>query len=579
MASITTWQRLEPRSRTSTLSAVRARVYDPAWLLARQRQLAEWRGEDAGSAVRAELAGRRAGLSRYRPGGPAAGAAVAPFPTGAPLEAIVEGETGTRPSTAGVMFAARAGECFLRSLGPTLGQRYRADYVERYELGGPPAAIVEELDDASRRVLEVLVGRVPDGLALYAELATSVRPPSGAPALPQLPAIDTADAGAVLTAAKMWLNWVDTMRPAPRAEAWDPAHLEHVFSVAAPMTAPDGHDAEVVLTAAGYADGHLDWHAFDVDATATLGAAGPSQPWTATAVPTPVRFPGMPSPRWWELEDGATNFGAIDAAPDDLARLALLEFVLVYANDFLEVPMDLPVGSLCRIDRLTVTNTFGERLDIDPVEDADGGHGPWSMFRLSALGDARGDFLLLAPTVDASLHGGPIEEVLLARDEMANVAWAIEQRVQTPVGTTAVPRERADDVRARAPEPPAPPAPSQPRLVYRLATEVPDHWHALVPVTVARTMAGVSWNNVALEVSGLHPVQGDLLRPVGAAARRIAEEEVPRTGVVVTRGWQRARWVDGTVHTWVQRRKRSGRGEGSSGLRYDVVEDVGAPAD
>jgi hypothetical protein len=51
------------------------------------------------------------------------------------------------------------------------------------------------------------------------------------------------------------------------------------------------------------------------------------------------------------------------------------------------------------------------------------------------------------------------------------------------------------------------------------------------------------------------------------------EEEVPRAGTAVTRGYQYARWRDGSVHLWIGRRKRIGRGEGSSGLRFDFIEE------
>jgi len=50
------------------------------------------------------------------------------------------------------------------------------------------------------------------------------------------------------------------------------------------------------------------------------------------------------------------------------------------------------------------------------------------------------------------------------------------------------------------------------------------------------------------------------------------EEEVPREGVRVTRGYQFTRWIDGSSHLWVGRRKGVGRGEGSSGARFDSIE-------
>jgi hypothetical protein len=52
----------------------------------------------------------------------------------------------------------------------------------------------------------------------------------------------------------------------------------------------------------------------------------------------------------------------------------------------------------------------------------------------------------------------------------------------------------------------------------------------------------------------------------------VYEEEVPREGVRVTRSYQYTRWTDGSTHLWMGRRKGVGRGEGSSGLRFDRLE-------
>lgn len=46
-------------------------------------------------------------------------------------------------------------------------------------------------------------------------------------------------------------------------------------------------------------------------------------------------------------------------------------------------------------------------------------------------------------------------------------------------------------------------------------------------------------------------------------------EEVHRAGAIVTRGFQRTRWFNGEVYTWVGRREETGRGEGASGLEFD----------
>jgi hypothetical protein len=70
--------------------------------------------------------------------------------------------------------------------------------------------------------------------------------------------------------------------------------------------------------------------------------------------------------------------------------------------------------------------------------------------------------------------------------------------------------------------------------------------------------------------------RGQLLREGldngGAAAYFIHEEEVPRAGIEVTRSFQRTRWTDGGVIVWMGMRKQTGRGEASSGLRFDILQ-------
>src|SRR5207245_5599980 len=108
-------------------------------------------------------------------------------------------------------------------------------------------------------------------------------------------------------------------------------------------------------------------------------------------------------------------------------------------------------------------------------------------------------------------------------------------------------------------------------LRYRLSTEVPYYWIPLMPVGVGqglRLQRGVvlktdgSWEKV--------PALGRILE--SGHELSLFEEEVPREGVRVTRSYQFTRWQDGSTHLWIGRRKEVGRGEGSSGLRFDTLD-------
>jgi hypothetical protein len=72
-----------------------------------------------------------------------------------------------------------------------------------------------------------------------------------------------------------------------------------------------------------------------------------------------------------------------------------------------------------------------------------------------------------------------------------------------------------------------------------------------------------------------HP-RGSLLRldpnaPVEGDYLRVEEEEVQRDGIELTRAFNYARDAQGRALLWIGRRKTTGRGEGASGLRFDVV--------
>jgi hypothetical protein len=151
--------------------------------------------------------------------------------------------------------------------------------------------------------------------------------------------------------------------------------------------------------------------------------------------------------------------------------------------------------------------------------------------------------------------------VLLLRDEAANLAWAVERTIE---GQDGGPVDLARDASESAPLP-APPAPDPDTLVYRLRTDVPANWHPLIPQRDAPTDPEMTFR---LGTLGENAPRGRLLAPSGLTIR---EEEVPRAAARVTRAYQLARWVDGSTFLWLGRRKAAGRGEGASGLRFDVM--------
>ena len=107
----------------------------------------------------------------------------------------------------------------------------------------------------------------------------------------------------------------------------------------------------------------------------------------------------------------------------DLASIMFLQFATIFGNDWLVIPVDVPVGSICRLKLLTVTDSFGNETSIEPFAQAGGQSVGWRMFTLATSGSSEpaSEMMFLPPSLGTSLEGKPIEEVVFMRDEMANL--------------------------------------------------------------------------------------------------------------------------------------------------------------
>src|SRR5262249_55067708 len=156
-----------------------------------------------------------------------------------------------------------------------------------------------------------------------------------------------------------------------------------------------------------------------------------------------------------EFEDATIDLGGVEAAPSDIARLALLEYAFAFGNDVFALPLRLPMGTLTRITRFEVTDTFGSTVVVQPAlrypAQAAGGFG---LFVLTSVTSGRLPALLLPPAVKHQIIGSEIEEVRLLRDEMANLVWAVEARVEGGDGR-ALHRAEEEAMAAPSPLPPA----------------------------------------------------------------------------------------------------------------------------
>ena len=449
---------------------------------------------------------------------------------------------------------------------------------ENVSINIDPDADQDDMDSDTAQFLLLTAKRAPDGIALYHKIKKS-----GLEAIVTGLNPKTQDKVAIRTALMEWQSWYESLYSEPDDDktSWMRDRLEYEFSVAANIG-----EAEYVLTAPEYNSGDLDWYAFDENASARLGANNDSSPnlISRAVIPAPVSYKGMPAARWWEFEDAQINFGAIETDSDDVSRLVFLDFVMNYSNDWFVIPLELPLGSLCELTSLVVTDTFGLTTTINPYAEVDGADSDWQLFRASAYRQQSNQLppekpvsrLFVPPVLSSSLHSKPIEEVLFLRDEMANMAWAVEKSVEGGVGQNINRLEAyLDKLRRNGPEQERIAKDPEQAANYHLTNRVPDYWVPLLPVQEEdgrsiRLQRGKTIDPDSGEVVA-DTAKGRILDP--EQALRLYNEEVPRSGKLVKREWQYSRWHDGSTHVWIGRRVMPGKGEGASGLRFDIVEE------
>lgn len=599
LPTVTLWNRLEGRPRTENFErALQAEVRDALWMISKQWQMGEFIGDDAGSPVLAKTHLTTTRLDKYQAGsqGPEL------LDHAMPLEATVE----NRPiaftqagRTMSLDLRLLMGRQWLKMIAP-IDPGLKADYIDRFHFDDPdPTQESDAFLCAHPRVWQqfsAVAMRAMDGYGLYTQLI------GGTPAHEDIGSADTqGKRDDIDIAALKWLAWFENLflQPGDENPSWRPEYLEHQFAVSAPEAG-----AEKVLVADEYHHGHLDWFSLDIDQSRdTLGdiddggngnggdaAAGTV---TRTFVPSSVRFGGMPHPRWWQFEDWNTNLSFVTPDTTDLNKLLLLDFMLIYSNDWFIVPVTLPDGTLANVRGLTVTNVFGEKIWVEAA-----GRGPdenwqrWNMYTLAIKGtdNVPADLTyVLLPVARKVQEGQPLEEVFLLRDEIANMVWGVETRVPLPSGRSQRGRETAYEFHNKLQQLVTPGgAVVDPDIVetdaairYELVNSVPENWIPFVPVHLENSMRQIQLQRASMPriLEGdddppkkIEPRTSLLREGLDEATARpyfVHEEEVHRAGVRVTASFQRSRRRDGQVVTWVGIRKQTGRGEGASGLAFD----------
>lgn len=553
--------RLEARSREGDSDiGLQMRTADPLWMLGRQWQFGEFKGEDNGSPIAVQANYRKEKLNFYS----FLNAEKKKKIDHVPLEARVE-VVKMRPKD-------------LRSkvrIGQKLEELIRAHFPES-ESSAFITQLREEFplkfegkpDQKSLGFFYLMSGNVVDGGSVWEKIQLNAFPKN-----------DFLPLKTVSLKLKKWYQ--DLCLPAQDNSSWQSKYLVHQFSVHG--------EKDIDLIAPDYQSGHLDWFSFD---HAVIGI-NPTENATNSEVfmPASVSFAAMPDKRLYSFEDSKLDFSAMEVDQSELVKLMIMDFSLVSDNDWFTIPIEMDLGGICWINHITVKDVFGITTTIN--QDKNTGQflnaNPlkmWDVFKIrpfdllrergknnQELYKREEQFLYLPPVAAFRQESRPLEELLFLRDEYANMVWGIEKTVCNELGKPTdgydlhlelngpflKTEDNIEENKNALPH-------------FRLASAIPTNWIPYLPFhidnhNIELRRAVMMRNEINSEPLDIDPLstlaQSDLLT--------IREEAIPRAGVRVQLARQRVRGTDGKTYIWLGRKVLPGRGEGSIGLKFDQL--------
>lgn len=588
MADLSYVYRIEPRaSAQNFLQSYAAEIHDPLWFLTRQWQVGEFRGEDTGSVAFVEYGQTTAKMTGWRAPNETS---FRPLNEAAPLER----QSLNEPFEPDLGTAVELGHDFTDILRAQVGDTAAQDILDLFlalpsfqinELEDP--SLVDPVDPETKRFLMVCAGRVVNGVELFG-LAVTIEGGGSVPAEVGASAQQVTQIEAAL--AEFLARTRDVFGDVANVDpvAWQPGRLEYRLEVEAVnpnTTSSPGH----LLDAYPDSDGEFDWYSFDAaDVLASVPSAAQA-PIVNAIVPARVQFDGMPSTRFWNFEENHLPIPHIQAEPDDLMKMMVTNFMMVHSHDWYVFPAKQQAAALTRTNYVVVHDVFGQETVIRRADagQTNAGRDRWTMFSIS--NDSGGtpsiaDYFIMPPSAGPAMQlGAVLEDVRFGRDEMANMAWGIERITTSPIGEQRSGNERTAQIDDALPAPAPPQIQNDFPLHYEIESHVPYNWIPLLPVPLA---PGDPTNpSIVLRRGGLLqdlgvgdpvpvPALSSILNPQLSGPYDIQEEEIARSGLRVQRVVYRTRWIDGSTHLWVQRRRNIGAGESQSGLQFDQARST-----
>ena len=626
---------LETRARKGDLTdALRFRIHDPLWTLSRQWQMGEFRGNDAGTAMSVRYRVASTDISTYRLGKKAS--SISDLTNADPLEPTVE--QINREITPLVRVESAT---YFRSILAAALAKHREDgkrlgkimelFREKYPLKDLTEtrrsslehddirAFTESRNTRLQRFSQAFSSKAFDGYALYLDMKAVVRPSLG---------IEPFGCLAVyVEARRAYIAWFEK-RYLPKARtdesAWDQQQLGYDFSAENSVATYKAHD---------YSGGRVSWYSFDVDSMKDMDRIRRQKDTeyerknmdrvTIETLPVLASYPGSPNKRLWEFENRDVFMGN---SKDMQAKgnVAFMQFATMYGNDWMLCPLKTEIGRYIEVESIEVYDTFGIRTDIvDRAGLRDQGAGTfgqrWQMFTNAPVDENRflgykeqeqqrikkrfANGLMFPPALIKTLEGESLEEVSLLRDEMANMVWGVETRIEDGCGSSLDASLLASEVGQFMED-------TYHEEVEKVAMSVKKDENDLTqiesghPADVPQHLfteeerakyEGFQGGRETILRRGKMPYFFDdqywpvrplssILQVVKREGRTpdgtemevpmfINEEEVQGVGTVIRKNCQRSRWLDGRTYTWMGYSKGIKYTQGVSGLEFDNLLD------
>lgn len=520
------WQRLEPRPRTNSVQeGLAAKIRDPLWMLGRQWQVGEFRGEDCGTPCRAEVEIASGRPSRISGDG-----------WQATVEEVGDVERGSTRAwlPAETRLSRELGDVFL-------------DMLEDIGALDELSTLFDELE------LRPADGLGLDGIALWQRAGSLGRICAELFPEPRSNAV-----GAAFDEFAAWASATFGSTPRETSGPWRPPYLDHRAKLDTLL--PDGTNAQV--TVRPDSDAHVDWHAMELERRGDLERSARIDSDEFVRPPTRISFPGMPHRRWWRFEEGQVCLPKLTPDKRDLATLLLLDFALVAGDDWFVVPVRIPRDRFAHVSSSRITDTFGETFTSNSANQ----DRRWQLFSLHQVGGDPVDALWTGGGLN-SVDGPESDKLRYLRDEVDNLVWAIEERANM---------SETDGISRHVTATTTPPTPNAisttrdeaiPR--YLVERPPPVHWWPFAAVAAN----GHTHLRLAAVPGRAAPLADDLLDY--ARSLPLYQHAIPRPGVRVTKQIRMSRTPQGSARVSAIHRSRVGAGDERSGLAHDVMEQRG----